>query len=433
MGLRPPIPGPRPMYMTVIPISALLSGVGLLLLGSGLLGTLLAVRAGMQGYADLVIGLVMSAYFAGFLVGTWLAPRLIVRVGHIRYFAVCASVAACTALLHVLWVDPWFWALLRLLTGMALVGLYTVVESWLNSQSSTDRRGQVFALYMMVNLGALAIGQWLILLADPGGFALFAAISILFSLSLIPVAMTRLEQPVQVAHAPVSLRRLYSAAPVGVVGALLSGLIMGAFWGMGPLFAQRLDLGITGVAMLMSVVILGGAALQFPIGRYSDRHDRRRVLAKAAALAAVAAISALLLMRWHGALLYPLMFIYGGLAFALYPICVAHLIDQLDGGEVLGGSSGLLLLHGSGAAIGPALAGLLMSLLGTQALLLYFAIGLLPLAAFALRHAVPAADDEVVVDDQTGTFVPMVRTSPAALEMLPDHEDPRMTSPTGQP
>jgi MFS family permease len=408
------------MFATIVPISSLLAGVALLLLGSGLFGTLLAVRGGLEGFPDIVLGLIMSSYFVGFLIGTWLGPQVIRRVGHIRTFAICAAVAACTGLLHPMWVDPWFWALLRVLTGISLVGLYTVIESWLNTHAASEQRGRVFASYMVVNLAALAISQWLILLAPPSGFMLFSLVAIFISLSLIPIAMTRLDQPQTSSHASLNVRQLYRVAPVGVVGSLVSGLAMGAFWGLAPVFAQRIGLELIGISTLMSLVILGGAALQYPIGRYSDRHDRRRVLGKVTAAAAIVAVATLLLLQIWRDSLYPLMFLYGGLAFSLYPICVAHMVDHLAPEEVLAGSSGLLLLHGIGAAVGPTLAGVVMGLIGSQALLLYFALVLAPLALFAARHATPAADDDVIAEDQTGVFVPMVRTSPIALELLPD-------------
>lgn len=410
------------MASRIIPISALLAGIALLLLGSGLFGTLLAIRGGIEGFSDVVLGLVMSAYFVGFLVGTAVCPSIIARVGHIRAFAIFAAVASTTGVLHAIWVDPWFWALLRMLTGISIVGLYNVVESWLTRQATSDTRGGIFAVYMVVNLLALAAGQWLILLAPVEGHILFSIVTVLIVLSLVPVAMTRLAQPEATDAPPVSLMYLYDVAPVAIVGSFASGLVMGAFWGMGPLFAQRIGLEAGGVALLMSLTIVGGAALQLPIGRYSDNHDRRRVVAKVSAYAAVVAVLVALTLHAFSGALYPLMFVYGGLAFALYPLCVAHLADWIAPEEMLGGSSRLLLLHGGGAALGPVLAGVLMGVLGSEALPLYFAVLLIPMALFAARHSRPQVEDVIIADEQSSQFVPMVRTSPVALELLTDED-----------
>ena len=183
------------MKTLIAPISSLLAGVALLLLGHGLLNTLLTLRGVAEGYSTGMIGLLMSGYFAGFLIGTWLAPSLIRRIGHIRTFAFYAALAAVAVLVHVLIVNPWVWLVLRVLYGVSLVTLYMVIESWLNAQVSGEKRGQVFALYMAVNLGALAAAQQLLSLDTPMNFTLFALAAILISSALMPITLTRQAQP----------------------------------------------------------------------------------------------------------------------------------------------------------------------------------------------------------------------------------------------
>lgn len=399
---------------TAFPIVSLLTGIGVLLVGSGLFGTLLALRAGLEGFADQVIGLVMSAYFVGFFAGTFVCPALIRRVGHIRAFAMFAAIAAATVLLHVLIIHPVVWLALRVLTGACLVGLYTVIESWLNAQTPNTQRGKVFAAYMIVTLLALTLGQALITYADPAGFTLFAIASLLMSMALVPIASTSLVQPTPVTTPRLGLRFLYATSPAAVAGALVSGLVIGAFWGMGPVFAQRIGLDNAGVAALMGATILGGAALQWPIGHLSDRVDRRRVLAAVGAVGALTALIAALVAvaandttGW----LLAAVFVFGGLAFSVYPVSVAHLNDHLQPDQVLQGSSGLLLLHGLGAAAGPAVVGSL----GPRSLLVYYAVTLVMLAVFValrIRRAPPVAMAEHI------PFTPMVRTSPEALAMM---------------
>ena len=408
------------MLTTLISLVSLFIGIGILLVGNGLFGTLLAVRAGLEGFSDPTIGLIMSAYFVGFFAGTFFCPALIRRVGHIRAFAMFAAVAASTAILHVLLVEPAVWLLLRAVTGACLVGLYMVVESWLNTQTPNARRGQVFAVYMAVSLLALALSQALITTADPGGFTLFGVASILLSLALLPVAFTSTAQPLPVTTPRLGLRHLYESSPAAIAGALASGLVIGAFWGMGPVFAQRIGLDTAGIAAFMSATILGGAALQWPIGRLSDRGDRRLVLIFTGALAAVLALTLALVASVSIPWLIAVSFLFGGLAFSVYPISVAHLNDHLQPEDILEGSSGLLLLHGVGAALGPAGVGLLVGHFGPRSLLVYFALILGLMAAFLslrMRRAPPVALEE------HAPFAVMLRTSPEALVMLADTPD----------
>ncbi|WP_439862065.1 MFS transporter [Pseudomonas sp. MBLB4136] len=403
------------MWSQIAPISSLLSGVALLLLGNGLLNTLLTLRGVAEGYSTAMLGLIMSGYFVGFLLGTWLAIPLVRRVGHIRAFAFCAALAAITALLHVLLVDPWVWLGLRVLYGLALVSLYMVIESWLNAQAPADKRGQVFAIYMAVNLGALAAAQQLLGLAEPGEFMLFALAAMLISAALMPITLTRQGQPSVPDTLHTNLRQLLGIAPLSIAAAGLSGLALGAFWGMAPVYASLSGFDASGVGLLMSSAILGGALLQWPIGLYSDKHDRRLVLLWVVILAVLVALLMSLLPA--GRPLLGLIFLFGGLSFAIYPVAVAQLIDQLHSDEILAGSSSLLMVNGIGSVCGPLLAGLLMQQLGAQALPLFFAAVLALLAAYTLYRLRHVSD---LVSGEHAHFVPMLRTSHTVLELMPD-------------
>ncbi len=402
------------MLPLLVPIAALLAGIALLLLGTGLLNTVLALRGSLEGYGDATLGLIGSAYFFGFLAGTALAPALIRRIGHVRAFVLFAAAVACCVLLHGLLVSVPLWIALRVVTGAALVGLYTVIESWLNGQAPAARRGQIFAVYMMVNLGALALAQQLLRLGSAADFTLFAIAAIFVCLALMPVAATRQSPPELHATPRLGLRTLWRSAPVAGAGALLSGLAMGAFWSLAALHGDRIGLDDGGVAMLMTLAILGGAILQWPIGRYADATDRRRALGVVAAAAALAGVLWAVLGLFGEAVLIG-AFLFGAAAFAVYPIAVAHLIDHLAQPDILSGSAALLLLHGIGAALGPLLAGAAMGWLGPLALPLHFAAMLGPLAAYALWQARRGSDDIV---DEAAHFMPMLRTSPTVLEMI---------------
>lgn len=403
-----------PMFPHLIPIGALLAGIALLLLGTGLLNTVLALRGSLEGYTDATLGLIGSAYFVGFFLGTFVAPPLIRRMSHVRAFAFFAAATAACVLLHALLVSAPVWMLLRVITGVALVGLYTVIESWLNSEAPPERRGQIFAIYMAVNLGALAAAQQLLRLGSPADFTLFAVAAIFVCLALMPVTATRHLPPVLTDSPRLSLRQLWDAAPVACAGAVASGLAMGAFWSMSAVYGGRIGLDESGVALLITLSILGGALLQWPIGHFSDRIDRRRALGLVAAAATAASVLWAVLGSFGEAVLIA-GFLFGAAAFALYPIVVAHLIDHLAREHILSGNAGLLLLHGAGAAVGPAVAGVMMGWFGPLALPLHFALVLAPLAAFALLHARRGADE--IVED-AAHFMPMLRTSATALEMM---------------
>lgn len=402
-------------------LTSLLLGVALLLTGGGLLGTLLAVRGGQEGFSANALGWVMSGYFAGFFVGTFTAPPLIRRMGHSRAFAFHAALATMAVLLHPLWLDPWGWGLLRVVTGIALVGLYTVIESWLNAEPDPQRRSRVFSLYMMINLSALALGQVLLMLGDAGAAAMFTVTALLVCAAMLPVTATRLQQP-DVPNVPrLKLGNLYALAPVATVAAGLSGLAMGPFWGLLPVFAGDIGLSGDGVPLFMLAAIAGGALLQWPLGRISDGHDRRiGLMAVSLAAAGLAALAAMPLIQQQLHVMFLLVFCYGGLVFALYPFAVAHMLDYLASEDLLSGCSSLLLVHGVGAAVGPAIAGALMSRFGAPALPLYFAAVLTCLAVFTGMRLLSHAR----LRTHPAPFRAMLRTTPSALELMPETETP---------
>lgn len=413
------------MRHLLLPLSSLLSGVGLLVVGVGLLFSVVGLRAGHANFSGLTLGLVMSAYFVGFVLGTYVCPAIIRRVGHIRAFAAMASVASTMPILHALWIDPWFWGGLRLVTGVCLVGLYIVVESWLNTIAPAAQRGKVMAAYMSVNFVALALGQWLILVGDRLGFVPFAMVSVMFSFALLPITLTEVEEPEPVEAPVLSLRNLYEASPLGVAAAVGSGLLNGAFFGMGASFAQGVGLSDTGVASFMAATILGGAVFQWPVGHLSDRHDRRRVLVWVCLASAALAVLAWLLTRTMPDALIAIGLLYGGMVFTIYGLGVAHVNDLIDSSRLLEFTGGLLLMHGAGAALGPTLAGVLMDSLGPTSLMLFFAVVLLALAAYAAQRmrVAPPVPAEAKAD-----YVVMGSGSQAVLQM-----DPRALAPEGDP
>ncbi|HKT43068.1 MAG TPA: MFS transporter [Rhodanobacteraceae bacterium] len=400
------------MLRTLRPVASLLTGTALLLIGVGLLNTLIPLRGMNAGYSGTLLGGLTSAYYAGYFIGTFAMPPLVRRVGHIRAFAFCAACTACVVLLHALGSNPIVWLLLRLLTGVVLVGLYAIIESWLNAQAAPAQRGTVFAAYMVVNLCSLALAQQLLRIGGQP-FVLFTVIALAICAATLPVLLTRQAQPQPQATPKLQLGLLIEVAPTAGAGALLSGLAMGAFWGLLPVYARRIGFDTAEVGTYMSVAILGGAALQWPLGRFSDHRDRRVVLAWVAAAAALLAIAALAAggREWPA---MAMIFLFGGVAFAVYPIVVAHLVEHVTPDNLLAASGSVLLVYGVGSALGPLIAGVLMSGMGTWSLFAWFAGTHALLAGYAayrfnVRQRAPLRERR---------FQPMLRTTPAALRLL---------------
>jgi MFS family permease len=357
----------------LLPLLSLLSGVGMLVVGTGLLFSAIGAQAGMAKFSSTVTGLVMSAYFAGFVYGTYACPAMIRRVGHIRAFAAMATVASALPIMHALWINAWAWGMLRFVTGVCIVGLYIVIESWLNVVATSEQRGKVFAAYMAVSGVSMALGQWLILVGDRFGFVPFALVSILFSFALLPITLTEVAEPEPTRAINLGLFNLFTVSPIAVIGATGSGLLNGAFFSLGHVFGQGVGFSERGIATFMAASILGGAVFQWPVGHLSDRQDRRTVLFWICLFSAVVAGTGFYLAREYENSLIGLGIVYGGLSFTIYGVSVAHANDLIDPSRVLEVTGGLLLLYGIGATVGPTLAGAMMDWLGPEALMLYFA------------------------------------------------------------
>ena len=410
------------MGKLLLPLTSLLSGVSMLVVGTGLMFSAIGTQAGTAHFSSLVTGMIMSAYFAGFVFGTYACPAIIRRVGHIRAFAAMASIASCLPILHALWLNPWFWGGLRFITGICLVGLYIVVESWLNVVATTDQRGKVFAAYMAVSGVSMALGQWLILLGDRYGFVPFAIVSILFSLALVPITLTPVSEPEPTEAPTLGLVELFAISPIGVLGATGSGLLSGAFYSLGHVFAQGVGFSEGGVATFMAATILGGAAMQWPIGHLSDRYDRRWVLFWVCTCCAAIAGTGFYLARQYEGSLIVLGILYGGLAFTVYGLSVAHVNDLIDRSRVLEVAGGLLLLHGIGATVGPTLGGALMDWLGPESLMLYFA-GVLTVLALSVWRVTSLRPFNRGEPGHKDGYVMMGSGSQAVLQMDPRRGD----------
>lgn len=354
-------------------LTALLLSAAILFVGGGLTAILIPVRAALEGFSTLQIGLLGTGAAIGTIIGCVLSPGLIRQVGHIRAFAVLAASAAIVALIHGLVIDPWLWILLRIPTGIALAGLATVIESWLNASTGNESRGRTMAVYMMIQLAMQTAGQLLMITADPMLMTLFALVALTITASLIPVGLTRTIVPGPVAEVTLDLGRIYRQSPSGVVGAIAIGLANGAFWALAPLFTADRGFESDQIAAFMSLALIGGALLQYPLGRWSDHVDRRRVILLTAIAASLIGLSLALLPALETIALLALAAPLGAFLFALYPLCIAHVSDHVDEGEFVEASSSMLLLYGGGSVLGPILAALLMDSMGSSALFMFIA------------------------------------------------------------
>jgi MFS family permease len=381
----------------------LLLGMGILMLGAGLQSTLLGLRATLEGFATPVTGLVMSCYYVGYLIGTLVAPRLLRRVGHVRVFATLAALASVVVLIHASWVHPLPWGAMRLVSGVCFAGIYVVAESWLNHRASRSNRGTLLAVYMLVLYIGLGGAQFLLVLSSPQTAAPFMLISALISLAMVPIVASAQHTP-EPAAAPQSVRYrdLYRNSPLGVVAVAVSGLISSIIFSMGPVYARLSGAGTRGVAEFMAVSILAAVLTQYPVGRLSDRMDRRTVIAGACVLATLVAVSIVVFGPLPRALFLLLTALFSGAALTLYSLSVSHVNDKLEPAQMVAASSALLRINGTAAALGPVLAGALIGAFGPRA---YFATLATLTGALTIYDLWRKAQRSAVPRTQKGPFI----------------------------
>ena len=375
------------MKHALAPVAALLISVSILLTGQGLQGTLLPLRAGLESFPTLAIGAMGAAYFMGFTIGCVKGGELVRRVGHVRVFLAMTALASAAPLLHVLFVSPLVWGVLRALTGFCFAALYVVIESWLNERATNDNRGIVFSAYAMITLTVMAGGQMMTLLFDPASFELFIIASVLVSLGAVPVALSNSPSPHQPESTSLNIRRLFQISPTGATGCLASGFANGAFWALAPLYTSGVSGGTALAAWFMTAAVIGGAMSQWPLGIWSDRVSRRVVLVSVAVLGCVAGL-ALSLFAGQLTLVTACLLgaVWGAFAFPLYTISVAYANDYAEPSEYVMVSGGLLLMYGVGATIGPVVASMIVSWRGPGELFLFGATIHALLVGFAVSR-----------------------------------------------
>ncbi len=396
---------------------ALLLGVALIMAGNALQGSLLGLRGSLEGFSSTVMGLVMSGYYVGFLLSSLITPKGVRSVGHVRVFAALAALAATSILTASLYISPLVWFLTRAATGFCYAGLYVIAESWINDRSTNETRGRLLSVYMVVQFSGLTAGQAMLNFADPAGFQLFILVAIIISLAVVPILLTAKHAPAFAQPTHVSLVQLYRISPLGAIGTLGVGMAHSGFFQMGAVFGHKIGLGTAQVSLYMMSAVLGGVALQWPVGRLSDRFDRRRVLTLVTFAAALIALAAIAVSPVSLTALSVAAFLYAGMSLPMYSLCIAHTNDFLKADQMVAASSTLMLLFGIGAIGGPLTVGVLMGRFGPHAYWAYLAAVHALLGLFALYRMTRRASRPV---EEQGRFVAMPpNASPATAGLAP--------------
>lgn len=402
-----------PVLLAAISVWALLLGMLMLMLGNGLQGTLIGVRATGEGFSTNVTGLVMSGYFIGFLAGSKYVPALMGRVGHLRVFAALAALASVAILTQSLIVQPWVWLAMRLVTGFTFAGVYIVAESWLNDRVTNEHRGGLLSIYMIISYLGLTGGQLLLNLADPMLGDLFIVVAILISLASVPILLVATTAPSIRPWQSLGPWGLFRLCHLGAVGAAFSGIAAGALLGMGPVFAAAIGLSIGEISVFMALLVGAGAVAHYPIGKLSDRFDRCRVIMWVAVIGTAAALLAALICVLYARPPAPGLIaagmVVGAASLALYPLFAAHTNDLLEPDQIVGAGSSLIMLFGAGAIAGPLLAGQAMQRIGVSGFFwaLFATLGLLCLYTIWRRYRLGPLD----VSRQTRWMTTPLRTA----------------------
>lgn len=407
------------MIRVVTSLWALLLGMGLLMIGNGMQGTLLGIRGEIEGFSTLEMSIVMSAYFAGFLGGSRMAPELIRRVGHVRVFAALASLISAVLILYPTFADPWIWTFGRVLIGFCFSAVYVTAESWLNNAVNNDMRGQALSAYMIVQTLGIVASQALLLAADPSGFVLFVIPSVLVSIAVTPVLLSISPTPAFETTKPMTLRDLMNISPLGCVGMFILGGVFSAQFGMSAVFGTQSGLSVAQISSFVATFFIGSVVLQYPIGWISDRMDRRLLIVIVSAIGTAGSILGLILGGTYVFLLVS-AFIVGGMSNPLYSLLIAHTNDRLDFEDMAAASGGLIFINGLGAIAGPLIVGALMEQIGPSGFYLFTAALFIALVMYGIYRQ---TQSETVPVEETGSYVAMspASTTPVALEIAQEY------------
>ncbi|MEQ8666945.1 MAG: MFS transporter [Rhodospirillales bacterium] len=410
------------MFAFLAPVIALLVSLFLLQIGASLSGTLIPLRGYAEGFPTPLIGALGTAYFGGFVIGCFLAPLLVRRVGYIRSFAALCAISAVAVMVLPLFPDPVIWLVLRVLGGAAASSLYAVIESWLNEKTDREHRGATFSIYqVLMFIGSLS-GQNMLGLADVSTPDLFTYATALIVLALVPVAMTRRESPSPPTRVKIDIRWAISMSPIATFGCLCVGLTNGSSWSLAPVFVSSQGFTAQHSGWFMMAFLLGGALGQYPVGWISDRIDRRWVIMGVAAVSG--ALGLALSFEYGGSFetLAATMFFYGLVSLTIYSLCVAHINDMADPQRRMEIASAMLLFYSVGASIGPLVVSAIIDATTFASLYRFTAVGHGAIAIFAVWRMIRRP--RTPTDDRASFVVTMPRTAPVVSDLDPMMDEP---------
>lgn len=367
-----------------------LIGLGILMIGSGLFNTFIALRLEMEGYKPEVIGAVTAALYLGILVGSFRIHRLIERLGHIRSFTLFTIFLTAIALSQALLVEAWYWGTLRFFGGIAIAGVFIVIESWLLMASAPDRRGVVLSLYLTIFYAALSLGQILFNFVELASLLPYFLVAALTLLSTLPLFFHKGGAPkAEKGAKPLAFTTLWQMSSLGVLGSAFGGGILACIHGLTPIYAKEIGLTQTEIGTLMALVIFGGLSLQWPLGWWADKTCRRRILALTSLLAMGSALAAAL----TGSFLA--IWLFGGFAFAIYPLSMAYTCESVGKEQIVAATGGLVFFYGIGSIFGPLLAPIAMLSFGPEGFFYFLAATSLLLACLSLTKKKAIAEETI--------------------------------------
>ncbi len=408
---------------------ALFAGYGILMIAHGLQGNLLGVRSVIEEFSFVATGAMMSGYFVGYFAGANVVPNLVQKVGHIRVFAAFASTASLSILIHAVFVDPIVWILGRFLTGFSIIGIFIVVESWLNDRANNRTRGQVLSIYMFISLMGLALGALLLNFSSPERFEPFILISVLLSIALVPILLTKRKPPKFKKITGIKIKELYKISPFGTVSMFCTGFIHSAIFTLGAVYAATMNFTIFEISLLLFLITTSGALFQWPIGYFSDRTDRRVIII---ACAFVGAIFCFLAFTASGTSLQnmylatslgvdKIMFfvyvtLYAGMALPLFTLNLAYINDYIPKEKFVAAGGGLQIIFGLGAMGGPIICSALMYKYGPNGFFVHLLFFHVVIGLFGMYRITKRS----YKDNPESTFTPLPRNiTPLGIELDP--------------
>tara|TARA_Y100001970_G_scaffold151289_1_gene185379 strand:+ start:1834 stop:3132 length:1299 start_codon:yes stop_codon:yes gene_type:complete len=409
---------------------ALFLGIGIIMIAHGLQMQVMGIRSVNENFNLVTTGIFMSGYFVGYFLGSQTTPKLVQKVGHIRVFAAFASLASLSALVAAIYVNPFMWTLSRFLTGVSLVSCYIVTESWLNDRATNKNRGQLLSAYMIILFGGLAIGMLLLNVSDPSNYEPFILVSILLSLALVPILLTKRSAPKFKKIGTISVKELFKISPLGTVSSFCTGLIHSAFFSLIAVYATRSNFTLFETSILLFLSTIAGVIFQGPIGYFSDKYERRKVIVITTLLSALFALISIIfggesLQNMYLSVHLPLskiiffisVALYAGLCLPLFSLNLAHTNDYVTKEKFVAAGGGLQLIFGIGAIMGPIICSFFMDFLNINGFFIFLILSHLFIAIFGIYRM--RVRDSVENPDSTFTPIPATIT-PAGLELDPD-------------